>query len=233
MNQIQTLRYFFLFTFAFLAVNVLSQFSSTHAPEVNYLGNELAFPWAGGMNSCQYGEIDLDDDGLYDLVVFDRTGNRIMPFINQGIPDSIAYEYAPEYAFDFPDIYDWVIFRDYDDDGRMDLFTYAKGLAGMLVFRNVSSGGELKFKQMVDPFLTSYQGGGYTNILVTYADYPGIVDLDEDGDMDILTFWGLGSFVELHRNMSMEKYGVPDSLDYEKVWRLPGKVKNEQGGHSF
>ena len=176
-----------------------------------------AYPWAGGMNACQFGEIDLDQDGLKDLFVFDRMGDRIMTFLNKGIPDSIAYEYAPQYAFDFPELYDWVIFRDYDQDGKNDIFTYAKGLAGMLVFRNVSSGGELKFKQMVDPFLTSFQGGGYTNILVTYADYPGIVDLDDDGDLDILTFWGLGSFVELHKNLSMEKYGIPDSLDYEKI----------------
>ncbi|MDZ7740216.1 MAG: hypothetical protein U5Q03_00190 [Bacteroidota bacterium] len=159
MNHPGIKRAFFLLTFTLSVVIAFSQHIEPDTPEVSLRSDVLAFPWAGGMNSCQYGEIDLDDDGLYDLVVFDRTGNRIMPFINIGIPDSIAYQYAPEYAFGFPALFDWVIFRDYDQDGKMDIFTYAKGLAGMLVFRNVSSGGELKFKQMVDPFLTSFQGG--------------------------------------------------------------------------
>jgi hypothetical protein len=40
--------------------------------------------------------------------------------------------------------------------------------------------------------------------LVTNVDYPAIFDIDNDGDLDILTFWGLGSFMELHQNMSVE-----------------------------
>ena len=32
----------------------------------------LKYPWAGGMNSCQFGSIDLNFDGKSDLVIFDR-----------------------------------------------------------------------------------------------------------------------------------------------------------------
>ncbi len=179
-------------------------------------GSYFSYPWAGGMNSCQFGQVDMDLDGKKDLLVFDRTGNRLMPFLNRGDMGQIAYEYAPEFVSHFPVMYDWVILADYDLDGKEDIFTYSPGYAGMKVYHNISSQ-ELEFEVKVSPFLTSFQGGGYTNILVTYADYPGIADIDGDGDLDILTFWGLGAFVEMHKNLSYEKYGTYDSLDYEKT----------------
>jgi hypothetical protein len=178
--------------------------------------SEMLYPWAGGMNSCQFGRIDINLDGVADLVVFDRCGNRILPFISAPGTNSYGYGYAQEFAGNFPELSDWAIFEDYDGDGRTDIFTYSPGYAGMKVFRNIS-GAQLEFELVVFPYLKTFQSGGYVNILVTYADYPAISDLDGDGDLDILTFWGLGSFVEMHRNMSVEKYGNRDSLDYMKT----------------
>ncbi|MBW6461264.1 MAG: VCBS repeat-containing protein, partial [Bacteroidales bacterium] len=160
--------------------------------------------------------MDINLNGIKDLVVFDRTGNRMMPFLCSGTPGNAGYVYAPEYAHLFPDLYHWAIFADYDGDGKEDIFTYNTFPPGIIVYRNVSEN-ELEFKLQVYPFLTSNYGSGYVNILVTYADYPAIFDLDGDGDLDILTFWGLGSFVEKHRNMSMELYGHADSLVFERT----------------
>jgi len=174
------------------------------------------YPWAGGMNSMQFGALDLNMDGIKDLVAFDREGNRKLCFINEGIPNTIDYTFQPGYAALLPELYDWAIFTDYNMDGKNDIFTYSPGYASMMVYQNISDE-SLNFKRVVYPYLTSYQGGGYVNIYVTYADYPGISDVDNDGDLDILTFWGLGSFVEMHKNLSMEKYGTPDSLDFEQV----------------
>jgi len=174
------------------------------------------YPWAGGMNSCQFGETDMNFDGWKDLFVFDRTGNRVLCFINDGIPGQISYTCAPEYASCFPDLHEWAILVDYDADGREDIFTYSPGFAGIKVYRNTSVT-DLNFDLVVYPYLKSFQGGGYVNIFVTYADYPAMADVDNDGDLDILTFWGLGSFVNYHQNLSMEKYGIPDSLDYERI----------------
>ena len=178
-------------------------------------GESLKFPWTGGMNSCQFGEIDMNQDGIKDLFVFDRNGNRIMTFINNGTPNTVDYEYSPEYISCFPKLFDWAILIDYNMDGKNDIFTYSPGYASARVYKNISKVGELAFKLVVSPYLTSYQGGGYVNILITYVDYPAISDIDNDGDLDILTFWGLGSFVQMHKNLSMEKYGNADSLDYE------------------
>ena len=176
----------------------------------------LTSPWAGGMNSMQFGEVDINRDGIKDLVAFDRQGNRIMPFINGGNAEEIDYRFDASYINNFPELYDWAIFADYNNDGKADIFTYSPGWAGMMVYKNIS-GETLKFERVVYPYLTSLNSGGEVNILVTYADYPGISDLDNDGDLDILTFWGLGSFVEMHKNLSMETYGNPDSLLFEKT----------------
>ena len=76
--------------------------------------------WAGGMNFCQYSDIDLDLDGTKDLVVFDRSGDKLMTFINNGT--STNYTHAPEYEGKFPLISDWVLLEDYNCDGKEDIF---------------------------------------------------------------------------------------------------------------
>jgi len=173
----------------------------------------LSFGFAGGMNSCQYGNIDLNNDQVKDLVVFDRHGNRILPFLRKSSGIN-GYTYSPGYAKYFPEMNNWMQLIDYNHDGREDIFTYTTG--GIKVFRNISDGVP-EFVQVSHPYLRSLQGPSFTNILVTYADYPAISDIDGDGDLDIMTFWGLGSFVELHQNMSVEKYGSYDSLEFVRT----------------
>lgn len=174
-------------------------------------GNIYRYAWAGGLNSCQFGKIDLNLDGIKDLVVFDRIGNRILPFFNSGAAGIASWQFAPSYAPYFPEIKEWMMLRDYDGDGKEDIFTYTTG--GIKVFRNVSD--TMPRFSLATPLLTSYQYGGYVNLLVTLADYPVIADLDSDGDLDILTFFGLGSYISFHKNLSEEKYGTADSLDYQ------------------
>jgi len=193
----------------------------------NILVNPLKFAWAGGLNSCQFCPIDLNLDGITDLLVFDRHGNRILTFINGGTPDSVDYIFSPEYAAKLPDLHDWVITADYNCDGKADLFTYSLG--GIRVFRNISDTA-LKFK-LVTNLLKSYYYTGYVGILVTPVDYPAIADIDSDGDLDILTFFGLGSYVEYHKNLSMEKFGNCDSLDYRLTDHCWGKFKESEGGN--
>ena len=209
----------FIIFYAFSAIiDCDSSFSQEQQPSKVYsdFQREFSFPWAGGMNSCQFGGVDLDLDGVMDLVIFDRVGDRIMPFLSVPDEGSYYYSYSPQYCSAFPELSQWAIFADYNLDGKTDIFTFSPPYPGMKVYRNDSES-ELSFTLVVYPYLTSFQGGGYVNILVTYADYPAISDLDGDGDLDILTFWGLGSFVEKHRNMSMEKFGTADSLDFIKT----------------
>ncbi len=185
-------------------------------------------PWVGGLNACQFGRMDLDGDGRKDLLVFDRHGNRLLCFLNRGGARELRYEFTSEYDHAFPRLTEWVVFADYDGDGREDLFTYSKGWAGIKVFRNTSTTEALGFELVVAPYLTSWQGGGEVNILATEADYPAMVDLDGDGDLDLLTFGVMGTFLEKHRNLSMERYGHCDSLVFERTDLCWGRVAESE-----
>lgn len=178
---------------------------------IDSLGDIHKNPWVGGMNSCHFSMVDFNLDGVDDLFVFDKDGNKVHCYINNGTAGNINFSYAPEYVKLIPEINGWAIFVDYNCDGKKDIFTYTIG--GIIVYRNVSVT-QLKFEKAVDKYLLSYQFGGYTNIWVTYADYPSFSDIDNDGDIDILTFGVLGSWLGYHKNLSMEKYGNCDSLDY-------------------
>jgi len=221
--NLQSILMFFISLLGFAPFSANSQYTLLFGFEKKFdvivynIENQiLSNPWAGGLNACQFGEIDLDYDGINDLVIFDRNGNRVLTYKNQAVAGEISYIFAPELSLKLPELDDWVIFADYNSDGLNDIFAYSAGFAGIKVYKNTGNPQE-PFKLVVYPFLTSYQGLGYVNILVTYADYPAIIDIDNDGDLDLLTFWGLGSFVELHLNESMEKYGVPDSLVFRKT----------------
>lgn len=185
------------------------------------------YPWTGGLNACQFGRMDLDGDGISDLIAFDRHGDRILCFLNKGGAGVIDYLYTDAYDAFFPELHGWVIFSDYDGDGKEDIFTYSKGWAGIKVYRNVSIN-HPEFQLVVDPYLSSWQGGGEVNILATEADYPAIVDVDGDGDLDLLTFGVMGTFIEKHRNLSVERFGCRDSLLFERTDPCWGHVAESE-----
>lgn len=177
--------------------------------------------WSGGMNHVQFSEVDLNMDGINDLFVFDRAGDRISTFINSGIANTIDYSFAPQYKDSFPELRDWVLFRDYNCDGKMDIFTYSSG--GMAVYENTSNG-SLSFQLVTSLLKSNYNpdtGTNFINLYVSSTDIPAIDDIDNDGDLDVLTFSILGNYVEYHKNLSQELYGTCDSLIFNaanKCW---------------
>jgi len=196
------------------------------------LGNALILPWVGGLNAVHFQQVDLNLDGVLDLVSFDVHGNRLLTFLNDGSTKSFSYTYAPKYEKFFPEIMSWMQTLDYDNDGDMDVFCYSTYGAGISVYRNISAKGQLKFELVTNTLNYSIPGWPPTNIFVSSVDYPAIVDVDNDGDVDILTFSILGTFVYYYRNYSMENYNVPDSLEfklYDKCW---GKFAESETNNS-
>lgn len=175
-------------------------------------------PWAGGMNFCQFSEIDLDGDGTLDLFVFDRSGNRVTTYINNGTPNQVDYKHAPQFQSSFPaDLHDWVLLRDYDCDGKMDIFSYQS--PGFRVYRNTSSGGNLQFTLRYNLVYSDYNPNGNPNMVNLYVspvDIPAIRDVDNDGDLDVITFSILGTFLEYHKNTAVENgQNCQDTLMFE------------------
>ena len=155
-------------------------------------GHSLGLPWAGGLNAVRLSEIDLNLDGVPDLLGFEKHGNRLLPFLRT----DNGFQYAPQYARSFPDLHDWVILYDYNHDGKADIFTY--GLASVRVFENISEN-SLQFRLVADPLLAFYYNG-YTNIYASPDDYLVVDDVDQDGHLDILNFWVMGKYVHHLRN---------------------------------
>ncbi|WP_176214758.1 T9SS type A sorting domain-containing protein [Reichenbachiella faecimaris] len=179
----------------------------------------LGLAFAGGLNSAQYQTIDLDGDDDLDLVVFDRTSDKINCFENTGT----AYVYMPYFEFLFPEnIQHWMVLADYDCDGHKDLFTYT-GL-GIRVFRNTSSGNTVTWELIAEP-LKTLGSSSNINLLFNPTDIPSIVDLDGDGDLDILGFdFASSSQIEFHKNLSIENTGscglafVRETRSYGDIW---------------
>ncbi|WP_421947758.1 FG-GAP repeat domain-containing protein [Phaeodactylibacter xiamenensis] len=185
-------------------------------------GEAKDLPFAGGLNNPQPNEVDLNQDGLTDLVIFDRTGNVLLPFLNTGG----AFAYAPGYARYFPELLgDWIIMRDFNDDGIMDIFGQSQRtefVQGVLVYTGYYEDGHIAFERLplkhpnnIIPFVLS--NGTTTQLYVSNVDYPAIDDLDCDGDLDILTFNPAGGYIELYANQSIEEGYGRDSLIFELV----------------
>ncbi len=181
----------------------------------------LTHAWAGGLNAGQYNTIDLNADGTQDLVIFDRTSNKLKTFL--GV--NRQYKYAPEFEQLFPkNIRNWILLADYNCDGKKDIFTSSR--FGMTVYQNTTGeNGLLSWKTVADPVLT--QGSsGKVNLQVNGTDIPGISDLDNDGDLDILVYnFAVGGFIEHHKNLSVENYGDCRELIFERITRQWGNFE--------
>ncbi len=199
-------------------------------PVKDLQGNALDMAWAGGLNAAQYNTIDLNGDDKDDLAIFDRMANKVITFLN----DNNQYRYAPEYEKFFPEqISNWLLLRDYNCDGKKDIFT--GDIFGMRVFTNTTLPGEnlswKSFSFYVGSNIPKSEAvltlgfSGKVNLQLQYDDLPAIADADGDGDLDIfnMRYQGKGS-IEFHQNFSMERYGSCDSLDFERKTQTWGGV---------
>lgn len=176
---------------------------------------QLKNAWAAGMNTAVFATIDLNGDGKMDLIEFESPSFRVNPFLNTGTNAIDPYVYAPEYAKLFPaELEGWVRSYDYDNDGDMDLFSYFN--ASIALYRNdFTPGAGLSFTLVTNSILSRYTPTtAPTNIYVSRVNAPALVDLENDGDMDILSFSISGSWVEHHKNLSMDSTGGPSNINF-------------------
>lgn len=204
------------------------QFSFDYNPNlVVKVGTDtLSNAWGGGLNYTQFSDFDFDFDGDLDLFLFDRSSNNIRVYTQEGSGSNKHYELFYDAKNHFPtELRYRSTLVDYDNDGRKDLFTY--GIGGMKVYRNVGDITNGLQWELASDLLYTEAPNGNQNLYVSSSDIPAIIDVDFDGDIDILTFHIGGQHMEYHQNQSMELYGIPDSLIFIQKNECWGKFKED------
>jgi len=185
---------------------------STTIPVNHGNGQEMLRAWTGGINAAQISTFDADNDGINDDVfVFDKAGNRSLVFIGNQEGGEMVHLYDPHSTVNFPVLTDWALLRDYNCDGKKDIFTYSSAGGSFAIYQNMTANtGPPQFELANNSLQTLYpftSNPVVTNIYISSQDIPAIFDFDEDGDMDILVFTLGGTTLEYHENQSVENTG--------------------------
>ncbi len=212
------------FIFLTISASVLhgQTFQKLEFPVVENNQN-LISGFSGGFHAPQFSKMDLNDDGVEDLIVFDRSVKKISTYIADGSTSS-GYRYDFSYERIFPDelegsLSTWMLLRDYDGDGIKDIFTGTQ-TSGVSVFSGSKVNGEISFTKNTFhqgplDILWIPVGAAFTNLYVNPIDIPAIDDFDNDGDLDIAAFDTGGSNIHYFRNFSQERGFNSDSLLFE------------------
>lgn len=200
-----------------LLIMIVPLFSVAQKHQINGVkvvqhGDTLSNAWVGGFNNPIFSPIDLNEDGLMDIFVYDKAGFKALSFINTGSNSHPSYTYAPQYDNMYPkSLNDWAVIKDYNHDGVGDIFALTVG--GMMVYKGHRSGNTLYYT-LQNSRLSFPFGSNVTNIWTFKDNLPVIMDIDGDGDLDILAPNIQASTMYLFQNMAVENgYGL-DSLSF-------------------
>lgn len=226
MKYIRTL--FLLLLVALAASGAKAQLTPAYNVPVATSEGELRFAWAGGFNNPQFSPIDLNDDGIDDLFVFDRADETAHAFVFTG-EGKTPWRYAPEYLNNFPvsELNGWALLRDFNADGRPDIFTGAApevfGLENprVAVWEQIAEPNgafPFKLKHAELPFYEEDDSGAFVyagDLTAGSSGVPGIADIDYDGDLDFLreknSGRGSGQLI-YYRNEAVERLNRSDTF---------------------
>jgi hypothetical protein len=167
-------------------------------------GESLPMAFTGGINAAQLQQFDSNNDGQEELVIWDINAETIKLFKKNGS----AYRYLPGGNYLFPeDVNAFLLLVDFDRDGKKDLFTGSP--FGIKAYKNITpEDSSLPVWEVAQNFLRLENG---SNLTANILDIPLIEDIDQDGDLDVLTFnFASGDFLEYYQNTSMERKGAAD-----------------------
>jgi hypothetical protein len=152
----------------FFLVFLLSSYSvySQELYKVNYLefqnqnGVRLKNPFTGGLITPIFNQIDLNLDGVLDLVVLDRNGFmwRASTYINE----NNSYVYRPKYEKSFAAFTDKFLLKDFNCDGIPDM-VLLKNASPASIYKGVLTSSDTSYSftfiKEIATFDTNYISG--------------------------------------------------------------------------
>ncbi|MBK9108177.1 MAG: T9SS type A sorting domain-containing protein [Saprospiraceae bacterium] len=182
----------------------------------------------GGMDNPQIGEMDFDGDQVLDLLIFDRAGDVLLPYRYD--TSTKQYLFSQIHKNIFPKVKDWVLLRDFNQDGLMDIFASSFNTAGipgieLHIAKKGALGLEFSKFDMGKFFKVIYfsTGTGDTQIPTDFTDIPAIEDPDGDGDLDIILFEPGNNRATIFINVVKERAYSQDTLAFVLSDRCYGR----------
>ena len=179
----------------------------------------LALKGLGGLSNPILSEGDFNFDGLVDLFVFDPFSDRFLFLFKTSSGFQVSY---PE--GNWPEIRDYARLLDANCDGIADLFTNNAGT--LLYYKGSMKQGQLQFNsaaQRLDSFYELSTQSFTAPIFVNTLDVPALIDIDGDGDLDVLSVSSTGVRIEFHENLSMDRNGLC-GFDFEAASGCYGHI---------
>lgn len=200
--------------------------------------DSLSLAWAGGLNTPQFGELEINFDDNTDLMVYDLDGKQFKCFTRNG--PGAEFTWLPNCDKCFPKTSSqfYAITRDYNADGKMDLITANNGY--LWIYKNTSDT-TLQFERVTPYIPAQVYGQAYKDKDKNFTFYmgtpefsiPEMMDVDGDGDLDVFlvkrdpgtNLFPVPISILLIQNLSVETHGVVDSLVFQEANSCWGKIK--------
>ena len=209
---------------------------------VTQYGNTLRMAWAGGINYPQWSEVDLNNDGLEDLFMYDRSNNRVMILANTGGSNPNTFQFVDSLKKCFPKLggfislnTGWAFMFDYNFDGHSDLFSVSRQNSGIIQYKGSYGVNGYSFTCVDSVIRYTYGGGQTSNVLASGNLVPDFNDIDGDGDMDIIGQQNMciGTYAYYRNNVIEDQYPFDSLNHYTLVTNEWGRFALRGGGYSY
>ncbi len=172
------------------------------------MGDTLAYPYTGGFQRPIFSNMNANSDGIQDVFIFDKGSSGQLSLL-LGNPTTLDFTLDTAIHKNWPLFDSWAISKDFDCDGSSDMFTYHD--TSLRLYRGIPDvDNGLQFQLSVSKVWDNSSG---EFVRMDSDISPEIVDVDNDGDLDVLTASISGQGIWFYKNQSVEYgYGCDSML---------------------